>query len=120
MEPIRVQRKRVKGWKMPENTLSVTRPGKWGNPFRVEEMYRQDGIMLYGVKTSVMECVETLIRNCRPAYELKSDAVQASINCFEIYITGKDLSVLKGKNLACFCLLENACHADILLELANK
>jgi hypothetical protein len=33
--PIRVQRQRAKGWKMPPNTVSVTRPGKWGNPFVV-------------------------------------------------------------------------------------
>jgi hypothetical protein len=24
--PVRIQRKRTKGWKMPENTVSVTRP----------------------------------------------------------------------------------------------
>ena len=34
-QPERIQRKRTKGWKMPENTVSVCRPGKWGNPFRV-------------------------------------------------------------------------------------
>lgn len=33
--PRRVQRKRVKGWRMPENTVSVCRPGPWGNPFIV-------------------------------------------------------------------------------------
>lgn len=33
--PQRIQRQRTKGWKMPENTVSVTRPGKWGNPFTV-------------------------------------------------------------------------------------
>ena len=27
---------------------------------------------------------------------------------------------LRGKNLACFCKPELACHADILLELANS
>ena len=37
MELKRIQRKRVKGWKMPENTVYVGRPTKWGNPFRVEE-----------------------------------------------------------------------------------
>jgi hypothetical protein len=31
--PIRIQRKRTKGWKMPENTIDCTRPGPWGNPF---------------------------------------------------------------------------------------
>lgn len=33
MTPQRIQRKRTKGWKMPPNTVSVCRPGKWGNPF---------------------------------------------------------------------------------------
>ncbi len=29
--PERIQRKRTKGWRMPPNTVSVTRPGPWGN-----------------------------------------------------------------------------------------
>ena len=33
--PRRVWRRRVKGWKMPENTVSVCRPGRFGNPFLV-------------------------------------------------------------------------------------
>ena len=35
MIPVRTQRRRVKGWRMPPNTVSVTRPGRWGNPFVV-------------------------------------------------------------------------------------
>lgn len=27
---------------------------------------------------------------------------------------------LRGKNLACFCPLDQPCHADVLLEIANK
>lgn len=30
------------------------------------------------------------------------------------------LAPLRGKNLACWCDLEDPCHADILLELANR
>lgn len=33
--PIRIQRKRTKGWKMPPNTVCVTRPGRWGNQWRI-------------------------------------------------------------------------------------
>jgi hypothetical protein len=29
--PKRIQRKRTKGWRMPPNTVSVTRPGPFGN-----------------------------------------------------------------------------------------
>ena len=35
MTPIRIQRKRSKGWRMPPNTVSCCRPVPWGNPFRV-------------------------------------------------------------------------------------
>jgi hypothetical protein len=31
-----------------------------------------------------------------------------------------DLSELRGKNLACWCKPGEPCHADVLLELANK
>jgi len=31
--PIRIQRKRTKGWRMPENTVYVGRPSLWGNPY---------------------------------------------------------------------------------------
>lgn len=30
-KPERIQLKRTKGWKMPPNTVKVTRPGPWGN-----------------------------------------------------------------------------------------
>ena len=32
-KPIRVQLRRTKGWKMPENTVKADRTTKWGNPF---------------------------------------------------------------------------------------
>lgn len=31
-----------------------------------------------------------------------------------------DLSPLRGKNLACWCPLDQDCHADVLLEMANE
>lgn len=44
--PRRIQRKRSKGWRMPENTVYVGRPGRFGNPFR--PMFAKD-------ETSVLE-----------------------------------------------------------------
>jgi hypothetical protein len=29
----RIQRKRVRGWRMPPNTVYVGRPTRWGNPY---------------------------------------------------------------------------------------
>jgi hypothetical protein len=31
-----------------------------------------------------------------------------------------DIPKLRGKNLACFCPLDQCCHADVLLEIANS
>jgi len=92
MKPIRIQRKRTVGWKMPPNTISVTRPGKWGNHFKVE----------YG-------------RSAFDAVQLYEDYVNANPDLRE-----KIVLELQGKNLACFCKLSAPCHADILLKIANE
>jgi len=83
--PIRIQRRRTKGWRMPPNTVHVGRPSYWGNPYQVG--------------------------TC-----LIADA-QAAVDVFKANLPrGK----LRGKNLCCWCSLDSPCHADILLELANR
>ena len=46
MTPIRIQRKRTKGWRMPPNTVYVGRPMIWGNPFGVFEGDRAEPVAL--------------------------------------------------------------------------
>jgi len=31
---VRIQRRRTKGWRMPEGAVYVGRPSRWGNPYR--------------------------------------------------------------------------------------
>jgi hypothetical protein len=88
--PERIQRKRAKGWRMPENTISVARPGRWGNPFKIGP----DGDAAEVVRRFECEMPEFT----REAARLE----------------------LRGKNLACFCNLGDPCHADVLLKLANS
>lgn len=130
-EPRRIQRKRVKGWKMPPNTVYVGRPTVFGN---------------------ISTC--TLPHNCylRPC-SCCDDALDGREWCcvlaFREYLTSglenrrmktclfrysleetvgfplrneliRRLPELRGKNLACWCPLDQPCHADVLLELANK
>lgn len=100
MKPKRIQRKRTKGWKMPANTISVTRPGKWGNPYKIGEEYKTES----GFK--------------------KIETAQHAVNLFEqaieFYNKEQIKKELKGKNLACYCSLDSPCHADILLKIANE
>jgi hypothetical protein len=115
--PVRIQRKRVKGWKMPENTVSVTRPGKWGNPFKVGDIVKigkgGDGfIWLKALNEKYADSTYIIIRDVNHCIEVYKQFLQ-------VY-PPKDIKELAGKNLACFCKEGEPCHADILLELANK
>ena len=45
----RVQLRRIKGWRKPEGAISVARPHKWGNRFKVGEHARDvaEAVQLY-------------------------------------------------------------------------
>jgi len=103
--PHRVQRKRTKGWKMPPNTICVTRPGKWGNPYMlasVPHRVTRTEIICYSAEEAVANYRAYILAN------------QQSAERFRLPI-----GELRGKNLACFCRLDQPCHADVLLEIAN-
>lgn len=101
--PRRIQRKRTKGWRMPPNTVSVTRPGKWGNPYYVG-MFR---------KYNHADAVADYRRWLEGDYGARVWAGPPPT-------TEAIRQVLRGKNLACFCPLSSPCHADVLLEIANR
>ncbi|CAB4141098.1 Protein of unknown function DUF4326) [uncultured Caudovirales phage] len=107
MKPTRIQRKRAKGWKMPENTVSVCRPGKWGNPFSVLPHVNPGGKVSSRGYIAV-PTIEDAIACYRMRLEEKPEIAAAA------------KAELRGKNLACFCALDKPCHADILLEIANE
>jgi hypothetical protein len=93
--PIRVQRKRIKGWKMPEGAVYVGRPTRWGNPFAAgPDMTARTAVDRY--RSMWLEYIE---REPRALIRLRVR--------------------LGGKNLACWCALDRPCHADVLLKIAN-
>ena len=106
----RIQRKRTKGFKLPENTVCVNRGTRWGNPFKIE-----------GTTTRRRACqrFEDCILNNAVAYGYFADD-EKHIQYGRFKWMSENLHTLKGKNLACFCSLSVECHADILLKLANK
>ena len=103
--PVRVQLSRAKGWRMPENTVKVTRgPGmKYGNPFPIGK----EGP--FGRVAPDAEGAIGFFRAMLADPELRAAAGYPD-----------DLSPLSGKNLACNCALDAPCHADVLLEEAAK
>ena len=100
--PKRIQRRRTKGWKMPPNAVYVGRPTIWGNPF---DMSRGETRM--SVLTWYLEWL-TGKKNKHGSDKLRLEV-----------LTRLRVGELRGKNLACWCPLDQPCHADVLLEIAN-
>ena len=89
--PVRIQQRRLKGWRKPPGAVSVARPGRWGNPFPVEN----------GDHATAVRQFEDYLKS-QP--ELVAAAKLA----------------LKGKDLMCFCPLSEPCHAEVWLRIVNE
>ena len=88
----RYQRSRRKGARLPENVVVVTRPTKWGNPHP----------LTLGRPEAVRRYREDLLRG-------------------RLGVTVEDVRrELHGRDLACYCPLDEPCHADVLLAVANE
>jgi hypothetical protein len=108
--PKRIQRKRVKGFDLQAVSMalnglparSVTRPGPYGNPFKVGDTYKHAHVPIHETVTldNALALFETYARD-----RMDEDPGW--------------LEPLRGKNLACFCKEGALCHGDILLRLAN-
>lgn len=118
----RIQLSRRKGWRMPENTVKVSRPGKFGNPFPVKKATSTT----MGV-TSDIWIVGTWEGPALWIKHSEAEAVDVAIQAYRAWITSPERSKfladarieLRGKSLACWCRAGTPCHADVLLELAN-
>lgn len=114
MKPQRIQLRRTKGWRMPPNTIVVSRPTWLGNPFKV------------GVHGTQQQCVD-LYRYClRPPQGESGGAEWTEAGGHFVHLAALQnprtniWRHLRGQNLACWCPLDQPCHADVLLELANS
>lgn len=105
MMPERVQLSRTKGWRMPPNTVKVDRSTIFGNPFTVQ------GARDAGYKGSDAELQAMCASFFRNAMLRRLPAVTTHLQHIE---------ELRGKNLACWCKPGTPCHADVLLEFANR
>jgi len=114
-EPVRIQLKRTRGWRLVSpNRLSIVkvcRPGPWGNPFAAmpEDQCRAKGLVhVEDTATAVAELRKRITETAEGQALLKRATRE-----------------LRGKNMACWCPLHDSfgspfpCHADVWLELVN-
>lgn len=135
--PKRIQRKRTKGWRMPEGVLYVGRPTIFGNPFRA---YKCDCCGYWDVidNNDVTYLVDhqyvrqAHVRTNRATWTTKEEAVRKTVSLYNDELTywvggrmkwdpvfREAVESLRGHDLACWCPLDQPCHADVLLEIAN-
>lgn len=89
--PRRIQLSRKKGFRLPAGATVVSRPTKWGNPYRPGKLTRAQAVAFY--------------RRDLVAGKLRVSAADARRE-------------LRGHALACWCPLDGPCHADVLLKVA--
>lgn len=116
--PVRVQLRRTAGWRMPPNTVKVARPTLWGNPVKVNDF------------CTAKEAVQSYRDLLTKSQVWLMDHIKFADGQFHAFAAlnviawrekvKRRLPELRGKNLACFCPLDQPCHADVLLRLANK
>lgn len=116
MTPVRVQRKRTKGWRMPDNAVYVGHSSIWGNPYSIE---REGKITwhLYGFGVYLSSFTS------RTGMEARTEAVRRlqmlMVKDRAPWDEEMIRSELAGRNLVCWCPLDQPCHSDVLLEIAN-
>lgn len=116
-KPQRMQLSRKRGFNLQaaSNALNglpakrVTRPGKWGNPFSIDEMASRYGLDKAAAQAKAVDlCTQWLIGAIDPALSPGPAPTRKAIR-----------TELAGHNLACWCKPGTPCHAEVLIEIAN-
>jgi hypothetical protein len=106
--PERIQRRRTKGWRMPDGAVYVGRPGIYGNPFNYGTNPRSKA---HAVAT-FREWITLLALDPQ---QWGTGEIQDHVHLKAALERGD----LRGLDLCCWCPLDHPCHADVLIELAN-
>ena len=114
--PVRLRLSRAKGFNLQEHSravngldaVKVDRSTGYGNPFVVGEF---PSLALSAYTTARVGTADEAVQLFRVLLINSALHIDATVDA---------LIGLRGKNLACWCALDAPCHADVLLELANK
>lgn len=116
--PQRMQVSRKRGFDLQAASLAlnglparlITRPGKWGNPFTIEDTAVRYGLDKEAAQAKAVElCGQWLRGTIDPAL---SPSPPPALDLIR--------AELGGHNLACWCRPGTPCHGDVLIELANQ
>jgi hypothetical protein len=136
--PKRIQRRRSKGWRMPEGAVYVGRPTVFGNPFRAVkspccptwDVVDDNGVtyLIDHAWTHTHDVSNLRLGSDSDRKFAQTEAARLFAEELTDWFGGRldnepglreAIAGLAGRDLACWCPLDQPCHADVLLELAN-
>ncbi len=139
--PVRIQLSRRGGFNLQRASLglnglpavNVARPSKWGNPFHIGQRgmvnVRPDEVIREEVGSVPGAMVRLWVKGATkpglPTVAFERPLTREDvISMYRGHLADNGLlplirTELRGKNLACWCKPGEACHADVLLELAR-
>lgn len=144
--PVRMRLSRAKGFNLQQASLAlnglpavnVCRPTKWGNPFNFASSDNCWNALALGCRGDAKGRREAAVKAFRQWVDDPRGLVKEMEFGVVMECKGQELAIgpraragvapshheireaLSGKNLACFCPPDQACHADALLEIANR
>lgn len=135
VKPVRLQLSRRKGFRLDAHSravnglpaVNVARPRRWGNPWKIGSNLYDDAVDGGWRK---VENAADAVQGFRQSVDWDPDAPYAPYQGSSLVCLGgygphhrnrKTIRAeLRGKNLACWCKPGEPCHADVLLEIANR
>jgi hypothetical protein len=139
--PKRIRRRRVKGWRLPEGAIIVSRPSLWGNPWTPQEAWPgtpKADRAAWAVSKYREELTHWGLLSDYAYYvsDRRWGEIEEAIHASGAKNMGEYAAVaLRGHDLCCWCPLCEThrdglplgvdcpdcppCHADLLLCLAN-
>lgn len=134
--PKRIQMSRQHPWRADNpDAVIVARPSRWGNPFRLQ------GRSVVGLPWFYLRGRRLADAARRPPesagvfeviYSSHSSVESARADAVDVFrsfchVNRRDypdefeewIAPLRGQDLACWCPLDEPCHGDVYLELAN-
>jgi hypothetical protein len=116
----RIQRRRTKGWRKPENAVYVGRPTLYGNPFQVARVAGGIWVVYIDAAPGVTGRTVATVSTEREARQTAVDEFRAMLRTPGGAEQAEFFALqLHGQDLMCWCPIDMPCHADVLLELAS-
>jgi hypothetical protein len=129
VSPARIQRRRTRGWTAPldpqgRKPVYVGRGTRFGNPWAVVHLTTGSGWAVQWAGHRDQH--RPLGLNDLVLANDQRDAHRLAVELFECWVYDLPRLIeracveLRGRDLMCWCAESLSCHADVLLDLANK